>query len=150
MTEAEIVMVAERAVGQQINDLRGELGVKFHEIENGDNGLKSLKSEIENEMSTLNDNLTDAFTQNNALLRREIQAMKGDMAEDLAAKLNIKMRENQEHLEKKINELEKNINISLENIKENANRMGSKQGNEDNERGDNKGNTNTGSIRITN
>ena len=69
-------MVAERAVGQQINDLRGELGVKFHEIENGDNGLKSLKSEIENEMSTLNDNLTDAFTQNNALLRREIQAMK--------------------------------------------------------------------------
>ena len=46
MSEQDVVMVAERAVGQQINDLRGELGVKFHEIENGDNGLKSLKSEI--------------------------------------------------------------------------------------------------------
>ena len=124
MSEQDVVMVAERAVGQQINDLRGELGVKFHEIENGDNGLKFLKTEIENEISTRNDNLTDAFTKNNALLRKEIQAMKGDMAEDLAARLNIKMRENQEQLEKKINELEKHINISLENIKENANRMG--------------------------
>ena len=31
--EQEIVMVAERAVGQLINDLRGELGVKFKELE---------------------------------------------------------------------------------------------------------------------
>ena len=31
-TSAEIFMVAERAVGQAANDLRGEFGVKLHEI----------------------------------------------------------------------------------------------------------------------
>ena len=31
MSEAEVVMVAEQAVNQAMNDLRGEFGVKFGE-----------------------------------------------------------------------------------------------------------------------
>ena len=39
MSDQEVVMVAERAVGQAINDLRGEPGVKFFEIQDGEDGL---------------------------------------------------------------------------------------------------------------
>lgn len=49
MTEENVVMVTERAVGQLINDLRGEIGVKLQEIENGVSGLKSIKSDLEEE-----------------------------------------------------------------------------------------------------
>ena len=82
-------MVAERAVQGRLQDLRAELGVKFHEIENGGSGLKSLGTkmgELEWEIENLNDNVTEAFKKNNALLRDEIQALKGDMSEDLAKK----------------------------------------------------------------
>ena len=48
--EQEIVMVAERAVGQLINDLRGELGVKFREI---DELINSNRSEAEEAASDL-------------------------------------------------------------------------------------------------
>ena len=37
MQEADVVMVAERAVNQGMKDLRGEIGVKFQEMQNGVN-----------------------------------------------------------------------------------------------------------------
>ena len=77
-------MVAERAVQQQIDDLRGELGIKFNQLENGEGGLKALGlklGELEEELSNLNTSVTDAFKNNNALLRSEIQAMKGDLSQ---------------------------------------------------------------------
>ena len=84
ISEAEIVMVAERAVTQGLNDLRGELGVKFHEIENGGTGMKFLQSklsDLEDEISNLSDSVTTAFKNKNQLLRNEIRAMKGDIAQ---------------------------------------------------------------------
>ena len=42
----DVVMVAERAVDQKILDLRGELGVKFHEIENGESGIQNIISKV--------------------------------------------------------------------------------------------------------
>lgn len=68
MTDQKVVMVAERTVGQAINDLRGELGVKFHQIENGENGIKGLnetcesgikeiKTSIEEEINNLQDKI---------------------------------------------------------------------------------------------
>ena len=83
-------MVAERAVTQGLNDLRGELGVKFHEIENGDSGLKSLLSkitDIQENFENLNDKITNTSKNNNALLRNEILAMKGGIAQESAATL---------------------------------------------------------------
>ena len=107
MSQQEVVMVAERAVTQSANDLRGEIGIKFQEIENGvkseisvirgelgvkfneiENGKGGLKSigmklgEMESEIENLNDNVTEAFKKNNALLRNEIQALKGDLSEE--------------------------------------------------------------------
>ena len=40
MSQQEVVMVAERAVQQKIDDLRGELGVKFFDIDKGSEILK--------------------------------------------------------------------------------------------------------------
>ena len=54
----EIVMVAERAVQQLIDDLRGELGVKFHQIEQL---LEGNKSDAEEAVSDLAAAMTDAF-----------------------------------------------------------------------------------------
>ena len=59
----EIAMLAERAVQQGVNDLRGEIGVKFQEIENG---VQDLKSELEKANEDLGDKMTDAFKANNA------------------------------------------------------------------------------------
>ena len=78
--EQEIVMVAERAVGQMIQDLRSELGVKFHEIEVL---ITSNKSEAEESVSDLAAAMTDAFRENNATLRNELKATVGDSTQKL-------------------------------------------------------------------
>ena len=112
--QQEIVMVAERAVQQLISDLRGELGVKFHEIENGENGLNILSDrlgDLEDEIQNLNSHVTDALKNNNRLLLDEIKAAKGDISIEIHLNVN-----------KRIDELEKNINISLANIKDNQNK----------------------------
>ena len=78
-------MVAERAVQQLISDLRGELGVKFQEIETL---IVANKSEAEEGISDLSAALTDAFKQNNASLRNEIKASVGDAAQELKQQLD--------------------------------------------------------------
>ena len=74
----EIVMVAERAVQQMINDLRGELGVKFGELEAL---ITANKSDAEEAVSDLAAAMTDALKQNNATLRNELKAKKGDITQ---------------------------------------------------------------------
>ena len=71
-------MVAERAVWQMIQDLRGELGVKFNELEVR---ITNNKSEAEESVSDLAAAMTDAFTENNTTLRNEIKASVGDAAQ---------------------------------------------------------------------
>ena len=107
MHDQHIVMVAERAVrdtvNQGINDLRGELGIKFHEIENAAGGIKSMGikiGEIENDIDNLNLNITEAFKKNNAMLRNEIQALKGDLSEEFKNKMTKALSDNQEQITK--------------------------------------------------
>ena len=64
--------------------------------------------------------MTDAFKNNNALFRDQLNAIKGDIAQELTKHIEIKARENQEQMQNKIDELEKNINITFENIKQNG------------------------------
>ena len=75
MSQQEVVMVAERAVNQGMNDLRGELGVKFAEMEKGVNKfiqeINQFKSDSENTMEELNAAVTDSFKKSNELLRNE-------------------------------------------------------------------------------
>ena len=65
-------MVAERAVSQGLADLRAELGVKFHGI---DSTLKDIPDfqnklkELDESLEDLGDQMTQAFKNNNALLR---------------------------------------------------------------------------------
>ena len=117
--QQEIVMVAERAVQQMINDLRGELGVKFGELEAL---ITANKSDAEEAVSDLAAAMTDAFKQNNATLRNELKANKGDITQEFTQQIenvNKIMKENLEEIlsgkEKettdKIAELENNINI---------------------------------------
>ena len=124
--EQEIVMVAERAVRQLIDDLRGELGVKFQQIEES---INANKSEAEEGLSDLSAAMTDAFKQNNASLRNEMRALNGDTTQNLTQRIE-NLQENfnknlaselsgkESKLNKQIEELERNINASLENIKE--------------------------------
>ena len=107
ISQADIYMVAERAVTQLMDGLRGELGVKFHELENGEQGLQVLHSklgELEEELGNLSDNVTTSFKQNNGLLRNEIKAAKGDIVTEIEIKIKVA---------KQIEELERNINTTL-------------------------------------
>ena len=130
----EIVMVAERAVQQLIDDLRGELGVKFAEIESS---INANKSDAEEAVSDLAAAMTDAFKQNNATLRNELKANGGDITQELKQQMNTLNKTINDNLanilggkeketQSKIDELEKNINISPSNIKENGLGNGSK------------------------
>ena len=97
MHDQQIIMVAERAVTQLINDLRGELGVKFLELETS---INAIKSESEDGISDLSAAMTDAFKQNNASLRNEIKAIKGDLAQEFEIKLENKFKELEENFKK--------------------------------------------------
>ena len=126
----DVVMVAERAVNQALDNLRGQLGVKFHELENGDQGLKTLQlkiGDLEQSFENLGDNVTDAFKKNNGLLCNGIQAAKGDIIQQIETKVT-----------KQIEELEKNINSTLQNIKDNQELSGNRNRDETNETWDNK------------
>ena len=142
MHDQQIVMVAERAVTQLINDLRGELGVKFAELQTLIDGNRS---DMEEGISDLSAAMTDAFKQNNASLRNEIKAIKGDFAQEFEIKLENKFKQLEENVNKylaselsgkdekvnkQIEELEKNINATLENIKENGVRTNGHQNRE--------------------
>ena len=126
ISEVDIVMVAERTVQQGLLDLRGELGATFQTIDSGLQGLQSIHyklTEMEENFENLNDNVTAAFKNNNALLRNEIKAMAGDIAQkqkdENAAAIEQATKTQTESMKKQIDELEKNINITLENIKQN-------------------------------
>ena len=119
--QQEIVMVAERAVQQLIDDLRGELGVKFAEIESS---INANKSDAEEAVSDLAAAMTDAFKQNNATLRNELKANAGDITQELKQQMNTLNKTINDNLanilsgkeketQSKIDELEKNINITL-------------------------------------
>ena len=78
------VMVAERTVRQGLTDIRGELGVKFGEvdsnilkIESGMKNLQNLHTQTCEDLEGLSDNMTEAFKRNNALLRSEFKALSG-------------------------------------------------------------------------
>ena len=108
-------MVAERAVQQLIDDLRGELGVKFREIEQL---IEGNKSEADEAVSDLAAAMTDAFKQNNATLRNEMQAIKGDITQQLAqqfekmnesigSEIATKLSGNDNEINEKLNKKEK-------------------------------------------
>ena len=155
ISRVEIVMVAERAVQQGLLDLRAELGVKFQGIDSGLQAVQSFLSklkELDENFENLSDNVTEAFKNNNALLRTEIKAMSGDIAqsaqnervktkEENAAIIEQLIKSQNENTKKQIDELEKNINIALENIKQNNMNMGgNRDRNETNDDRDFKGN----------
>ena len=100
MSEQQVLMVAERAVRQQIDDLRGELGVKFYDIDKGMENLKIvIKGEFDNEIQEVQAAVTDAFKNNNATFRDQLNAMKGDIAQELTKKIEVKARENQDAIQ---------------------------------------------------
>ena len=80
-------MAAERAVIEnEIKLLRDQLGAKFYEIENGAQGLAGLRGklgEFAKDLTTLGDNVTDAFQNNNALIRHEIRAAFEDVVKEI-------------------------------------------------------------------
>ena len=95
--------------------------------------------------------MTEAFKRNNALLRSEVKALFGDITQnnqlerakhekDTAATMEQLIKIQSEATQKQINELEKNINVTLENIKQNnINASGNRDRNEY-EQHDQKGN----------
>ena len=128
----ELVMVAERAVEQGLLDLRGELGVKFKEVDDGLKDLQNFRIEMDENFENLSDSMTAAFKNNNALLRGEMRALAGDIAQQAqnAANKSATATEAQnESLKKQIFELEKNINITLANTREDLDRVESKANN---------------------
>mgnify|MGYP003330238147 CR=1 FL=1 len=111
-------MVAERAVQQGLLDLRGELGAKLQEIDSGLKGLQSLHSQItemDENFENLNDNITAAFKNNNALLRNEIKAVSGDTAQkskdENAANVEQMLRTQNEKLQKQMLLMAKSKNL---------------------------------------
>ena len=117
MTNENVVMVAERAVGQLIDDLRGELGLRFQGVESA---INEIKSETEQAVEDLSAAMTDAFKQNNASLRNEIASMKGDLTQDFADKLEtltnelkVQANEREASLNTKIKELEETLSKNL-------------------------------------
>ena len=114
-------MVAERAVGQGLADLRAELGVKFFGMDSKLNNLQDSQNklkELEEGLEDLSDQMTQAFKNNNALLRNEIKAMAGDFIQNAQNESNKNKQENaaifeqsmkaqQGETKKQIEELEK-------------------------------------------
>ena len=68
-----------------IDDLRGELGVKFHQIEGI---IQGNKDEMEESISDLSAAMTDAFKENNSSLRTETRAIKADTAQEFQNTIN--------------------------------------------------------------
>ena len=68
-THEEIFMVAERAVGQAASNLRLEFGAKFQEITGI---LAGVKSEIDGELTSLREEITNAFNNQSNTLRAEM------------------------------------------------------------------------------
>ena len=68
-THQEIFMVAERAVGQAAVDLRAEFGMKFQEITGI---IAGVKGELDGELSSLRDEITNAFNNQANTLRAEM------------------------------------------------------------------------------
>ena len=79
-------MVAERAVNQGMNDLRGEFGVKFGEMQKGVNKfieeINQFKSETENAIEELNTVITDSFKKNNEFLKNENRQLADSVCEN--------------------------------------------------------------------
>ena len=131
MSDQNVVMVAERAVKKLNDDLRGEMGVMIQILQNSISDLKSessSKQELEDDISNLNGVVKESFKTNNALLRAELGVMKQGLTDELLGKLQEGMRESEANLTKKMNELERNINITLENIQENSNKEARRTG----------------------
>ena len=80
ITQAEVFMVAERAVGQAANDLRAEFGLMVDEMR----GLiTGVQGELQGEMNSLRDSVSEAFKQNNNQLRAEISDANKKMQTEL-------------------------------------------------------------------
>ena len=134
----DAVMVAEQVVRQGLTDLRGELGIKFNEsdskiaaIDTGLKNLQNLHTQTCEDLESLSDTMTEAFKRNNALLRSELKALSGDIQQtaqiegaktkdENAANIEKLVKVQNENVKKQIDELEKNINTTLENIKQNG------------------------------
>ena len=109
MSEQEIVMVAERAVrdavDQGMNDLRGEFGLKFQEIQNGVNKFihqtNEFKTETETSIDELNNNVTESFKKNNELLRSENRQLAEHMRDGQANTIKI-MEQMQQHVQQNL------------------------------------------------
>ena len=141
--QAEIFMVAERAVGQAANDLRAEFGLKFQEITGIITGVKGV---LDGEIGSLRDDISKAFKENNKSLRAELSNIGESIQTDLVKQIEkyntevgtevgkmivetnkeinksveIKMNEKEQAIRDQIDLLEININESLDNIKKNG------------------------------
>ena len=71
ITSTEAFMVAERAVGQAADDLRAEFGLKFQEVMGVINGVKN---ELDGELSSFRDDVSNAFKESTSTLRAEISS----------------------------------------------------------------------------
>ena len=97
-TPQGVFMVAERAVGLAVGDLRAELGAQLNEVKNNYNVLTG-------EIDTLRENIQNAFNINDKTLRADISKAKDVIVEDLA-----------DHLKGYNEELEKLLKVNTDGI----------------------------------
>ena len=84
ITQAEVYMVAERAVGQAANDLRAEFGLKFQEITGI---ITGVKNELDGELSSFRDDVTNASKENNKMLRAAMSNVGETIQAELAKQI---------------------------------------------------------------
>ena len=79
-TQAEIFMVAERAVGQAAQDLRSEFGLQMSEIRGS---IEKVKEDMAGGLNVFRDTIQQAFVANNKTLRADISNSKDLIVDDL-------------------------------------------------------------------
>ena len=112
ITSAEVYMVAERAVGQAANDLRAEFGLMVDEVR----GLiTGVRGEFQGELDSLRQSVTEAFKENNKLLRADITNIGESIQTDLVKQIEKYNTGIGTEVGKMIVETNKELNKSVEN-----------------------------------
>ena len=111
LTSAEVYMVAERTVGQAANDLRAEFGLKIDEVKGLINGATG---ELQGELDSLRQSVTEAFKENNKSLRADLTNIGESIQTDLVKQIEKYNAEIGTEVGKVIVETNKELNKSVE------------------------------------
>ena len=89
-TSVELFMVAERAVGQAVSDLRGEFAVQLGELESKfEANITGIKDELNGELNSFRDTVHEAFKENNKSLRAEVSGAKDIIVQELVDQMKV-------------------------------------------------------------